>query len=641
MGAVSDSKRVATATVRPQIVNDLTCTAATVNGSGSQSANLVLTRAFFAMGIPVAPKNVFPSNIEGLPTWFHVRCSPEGYQARRARTDILVALNRQTWPGDAGMVAPGGVVVHEASFPILGPALREDLHRYPVPFLQLAKEHVANPDQRKYLTNMLYVGVVAEILGIPPAAIAAAVDGQFRSKPQARPANLEAIEVGRRYVREHLPKTDPYRVQPMDATAGQMLVDGNQAAALGAVMGGCTVLSWYPITPSSSLCEQVIALGERYRTDPATGERRLAVVQAEDELAAIGMVLGAAWAGARAMTATSGPGISLMAEFVGFGYYAEIPAVIFDVQRIGPSTGLPTRTLQGDLGFVHTLSHGDARHPVLLPGSVLECYEFGRQAFDLADRLQTPIFVLSDLDLGMNLWMSPPFDYPTAPFDRGKVLGAAELERLEGRWARYRDTDGDGIGWRTLPGTDHPAAGYFARGSGHDEEARYTEDGAAYVEGMDRLRRKEETARALVPAPVVDDQGHPVGLLAYGSSDAAVVEARAALAADGLPTDYLRVRALPLAPAVADFVGRHQRTYVVEQNRDGQMRDLVRLALPPGEGGRLRSIRHYDGHPLPAEVVVQGVRRGEAGTEAPANGRRELAGTAIAEPAPAAGGAAL
>ena len=622
MGTVSDSKGAAVTAARPQIVNDLTCTAATVNGSGSQSANLVLTRALFAMGIPVAPKNVFPSNIEGLPTWFHVRCSPEGYQARRAQTDVMVAMNRQTWPRDVEMVAAGGVVVHEATFPVMGPALREDLHRYPVPFLQMAKEHVANPDLRKYLTNMIYVGVVAELLGIPPTAIAAALDNQFRAKPRARPANVEAIELGRRYVREHLPKTDPYRVEPMDGTAGQLLLDGNQAAALGALMGGCTVVSWYPITPSSSLCEHLIALGERYRTDPATGERRLAVIQAEDELAAIGMVLGAAWAGARAMTATSGPGISLMAEFVGFGYYAEIPAVIFDIQRVGPSTGLPTRTLQGDVSFAHTLSHGDTRHPVLLPGSVLECYEFARQAFDLADRLQTPVFVLSDLDLGMNLWMTPPFEYPATPFDRGKVLGAAELERLNGQWSRYHDADGDGISWRTLPGTDHPAAGYFTRGSGHDEEARYTEDGASYAQGMDRLQRKEETARTLVPPPAVDEKGHPLALLAYGSSDAAVVEARATLAAAGLPTDYLRVRGLPLAAAVADFVGRHQRTYVVDQNRDGQMRDLVRLALTPGEGDRLRSVRHYDGHPLPAEVVVQAVRSGEAGTAVATNGRR-------------------
>ena len=362
---------------------------------------------------------------------------------------------------------------------------------------------------------------------------------------------------------------------------GKVLVEGNQAAALGALMGGVTVAAWYPITPSSSLCEYLIAYTDRYRVDPATGEKRVAIVQAEDELAAVGMALGAGWAGARSMTSTSGPGISLMAEFAGLGYYAEVPVVIFDIQRIGPSTGLPTRTSQGDIGFAYTLSHGDTKHLVLLPGTVEECYEFARDAFDYADRFQTPVFVLSDLDLGMNLWMTPAFKYPEKQFDRGKVLTKADLERLAGEWGRYKDVDGDAVTYRTLPGTDHPAAGFFTRGSGHDESARYTENADAYARNMDRLTRKLETARVALPAPVLDETGSAVGLIAFGSTHAAVLEARQMLAAAGRPVDYLRVRALPLSAEVGEFISRHERVYVVEQNRDGQVFDLIRLDLPP------------------------------------------------------------
>jgi 2-oxoglutarate ferredoxin oxidoreductase subunit alpha len=386
-----------------------------------------------------------------------------------------------------------------------------------------------------------------------------------------------------------------------------MLIDGNDAAALGAIMGGVTVAAWYPITPSSSLCENLIAYADRFRVDPNTGQRRIAVVQAEDELAAVGMAIGAGWTGARAMTSTSGPGISLMAEFSGLAYYAEVPVVIFDIQRIGPSTGLPTRTSQADLAFAYTLSHGDTKHLVLLPGSVKECYEMAMQAFDLADRFQTPVFVLSDLDLGMNLWMTHPFEYPEKPFDRGKVLSAKELERLQGDWGRYRDVDGDGITFRTLPGTDHPLAGYFTRGSGHDEQARYTEDAEAYARNMDRLVRKHNTARAAMPQPIVDETAASrVGLIGHGSTDAAIIEGRHQLAAAGLALDYLRVRALPLATeVVCGFVERHERVYVIEQNRDGQLYDLMRLELPGELVGRLRSIRHYDGQPIPAEAVTR------------------------------------
>jgi 2-oxoglutarate/2-oxoacid ferredoxin oxidoreductase subunit alpha len=588
-----------------QIVNDLTLVAATVNGSGSQSANLVLTRAIFSMGIPVAPKNVFPSNIEGLPTWYDLRVSARGYQARGGRPDLLVARNPQTWLRDLASVRPGGAVVHEEALP--GAGLRDDVEYFPVPFGRLARTRIVSDSLRKQLTNMLYVGVVAGLLGIPFDRVVAAIERTLQSKPRAWAPNVAAARVGHEYWEEHFAhRRIGHALRAVEGgTDGLVLVDGNQAAALGCVMGGCTVTAWYPITPSSSLCESLIAYADRFRTDPGTGERRIAVVQAEDELAAVGIAIGAGWAGARAMTATSGPGISLMAEFSGLAYYAEVPVVIVDVQRLGPSTGLPTRTSQGDLGFVHRLGHGDTRHLVLLPGTVEECYEMAQRAFDLADRFQTPVFVLSDLDLGMNLWMSRPFAYPEAPFDRGKVLSVDDLEEMEGRWARYRDVDGDGIPYRTLPGTAHASAGYLTRGSGHDDEARYTESPDAYRRTVDRLARKHDGARAAVPAPVVVSGGAPRGLIAYGSSHHAVVEARDLLAARGLPLDYLRLRALPLGPQVAEFVAAHERVYVVEQNRDGQLLGILAQELPAELAGRLRSIRHYDGQPLAADAITE------------------------------------
>jgi 2-oxoglutarate ferredoxin oxidoreductase subunit alpha len=594
------------------ITNDLTIQAATVNGSGSQTANLVLTRAIFKMGIPVAPKNVFPSNIEGLPTWYQLRVTPEGHMARSDRVDVLVAFNAATWREDLKTVRPGGVVIHEESYSTAD--ARTDLIYYAVPFSKLAKAKIPSETLRKQLANMIYVGVVAGVLGIPWEALEHAVRRQFLSKPKAVQVNLDAIKVGLDHWQDNFSKQDAYRLEPMTGVVeGKVLVEGNQAAALGALMGGVTVAAWYPITPSSSLCEYLIAYADRFRVDEKTGEKRIAVVQAEDELAAVGMAIGAAWAGARAMTSTSGPGISLMAEFAGLAYYAEVPVVIFDIQRIGPSTGLPTRTSQGDVAFAYTLSHGDTKHIVLLPGTVEECYEFGRDAFDYADRFQTPVFVLSDLDLGMNLWMTPAFQYPDKPFDRGKVLSKEDLERLAGEWARYQDVDGDGVTYRTLPGTDHAAAGFFTRGSGHDEHARYTENAGAYARNMDRLNRKFETARKALPAPIIDESAKsPVGLIAFGSTHVAVIEARERLAESGRTFDYMRIRALPLSAGVADFVRKHERVYVVEQNRDGQMFDLIRLAVPPDLNERLRSIRHYDGEPIPADSIVEPLMEAEA-----------------------------
>lgn len=586
-------------------VNDLTIRAATVNGSGSQSANLVLTNAIFRLGIPVAPKNVFPSNIEGLPTWFDVRVSPQGYQCRSRDIDVLVALNLSTWHADVADVKPGGVIVHEASYAVTGATKRDDVTYYPVPFAKLAKEHVSDGAMRKYLTNMIYVGVLAHLLQIPADAIEAALRAQFKRKPKAVDTNMDAVRLGMEYAANHLTKTDPYRLEPLSGkTEDLLLVDGNNAAALGCVMGGCTVVAWYPITPSSSLCEQFISYCERFRVDAATGERKAAIVQAEDELAAIGMVFGATWAGARAMTSTSGPGLSLMAEFAGLGYYAELPGVIFDVQRAGPSTGLPTRTLQGDVQFAYTLSHGDTKHIVLLPGTVAEAYEFSMQAFDLADRFQTPVFVLSDLDLGMNLWMTKPLEYPEKPFDRGKVLDAKALGEVES-WGRYKDVEGDGIPYRTLPGTEHPLAGYFTRGSGHDENAKYSENPDVYRSNLDRLARKHETARAAVPRPLVEEHGAAIGLIAYGTTHHAMVEARDVLRERGVETDYLRVRALPFAADVAAFVERHDRVYVVEQNRDGQLFGILRAELPAHLLERVHSIRHYNGVPIDAGAIIE------------------------------------
>jgi 2-oxoglutarate ferredoxin oxidoreductase subunit alpha len=593
------------------IVNDFTIRVATVNGSGSQSANLALTDAIFRLGIPVAPKNVFPSNIEGLPTWFDVRVSPRGYQCRSRDVDILVALNAATWKADVASVKPGGVVIHEAGFAVAGVTLRTDVTYYAAPFAALAKDYAPDGTLRKYLTNMIYVGVLAELLGIDEPSIERALQKQFRSKPKAVALNLGAVKLGSAYVRDALAKIDPYRLEAVpNGTDGLMFMDGNRAAALGCVMGGCSVAAWYPITPSSSLCESFIALCKTHRIDPETGKMRAAIVQAEDELAAIGMVFGAGWAGARAMTATSGPGISLMAEYAGYGYFAEIPGVIFDIQRAGPSTGLPTRTMQGDVAFCYTLGHGDTKHILLLPATVLEAYEFAMTAFDLADRFQTPVFVLSDLDLGMNTWMTPSLPYPEKPFDRGKVLGAAELAAIES-WGRYRDVDHDGIPYRTLPGTPHTEAGFFTRGTGHDEDAHYSEAPDVWQRNLDRLVRKHESARTAVPAPAIEDEGRPSAILAYGTTHHAIVEARDLLRADGVAVDYLRLRALPCSPDVAAFIELHERVYVIEQNRDGQLHGILRMELPPELAAKLISVRQYNGVPIDAHAIVAPVQNHE------------------------------
>ena len=592
-----------------QIVNDFSIQIATVNGSGSQSANAVLLRSIFHMGVPVSGKNLFPSNIAGLPTWFTIRVSKHGWIARKSDTDILISMNPERAQEDVLSLAPGAVVIFDE--PLKLDELRSDVTFYSVPFDRLTAATGAEPKLRKLVKNMVYVGVAAQLLCIDMESLEATVRKQFSKKVKAAELNLSAVRAGYEYAAATLTKQDPYAVEPMKATDGKIIIDGNSAAALGALFAGVTVVAWYPITPSTSVIEDLIDYMKQYRVEK-DGKATFAAVQAEDELAAIGMVLGAGWAGARAMTATSGPGISLMAEFAGLGYYVEIPGVIFDVQRTGPSTGLPTRTSQADLSFIAGLSHGDTRHVMLLPASVKECFEMGIAAFDLAEQLQTPVFVLSDLDLGMNDWMSEPFEYPEKPINRGKVLNARQLEELGG-FARYKDVDGDGIGYRTLPGTDHPAAAYFTRGSGHNEKALYSERPEDYENNMLRLARKFETAKTLVPKPILEGTGRQkTGIIAFGTSHWAVVESRDQLEREsGLATDYLRIRSFPFTQEVAEFVAAHERIYVVEQNRDAQMLNLLKTNLDPADAVKLQSVLHFNGLPIDAQSVTNAIAAAE------------------------------
>ncbi|MGA9060998.1 MAG: 2-oxoacid:acceptor oxidoreductase subunit alpha [Terracidiphilus sp.] len=587
---------------RPHVVNDFSIIVATVNGSGSQSANSVLLKAIFGMGVPVSGKNLFPSNIAGLPTWYIIRASKDGYVARKHEIDVLVALNPETARDDMMSVQPGGVAIYEEHLNLK--QYRDDVVCYPAPFDKITISICPEAKLRKLVKNMVYVGAVAQLLQIDLSVVEDCVRKQFARKQKVFDLNFGAVQAGFDYANTTFTKQDPYFIEPMDQTKGKIIVDGNAACGMGAVFAGVTVVAWYPITPSTSLIEATTDLLKKFRVTPE-GKATFAVVQAEDELAAIGMVLGAGWAGARAMTSTSGPGISLMAEFSGLGYYAEIPGVIFDVQRSGPSTGMPTRTSQADLLSTAFLSHGDTKHVILLPGSVKECFELSYAAFDLAEKLQTPVFVLTDLDLGMNNWMSEPFVYPDKPLDRGKVLTAADLERLGG-FARYRDVDGDAIGWRTLPGTNHPKAAYFTRGSGHNKDAGYTERPDEYQEVMDRLARKFETARKLVPAPVVTKNGtSKIGFLAYGSTDFALRESIDQIEKEHeLSVDYMRIRAYPFAHEIHDFVASHERVYVVEQNRDAQMASLLKLDLPGEQVAKLRSILHYNGLPPDARTIT-------------------------------------
>ncbi len=593
------------------VVNDFTITVATVNGTGSQTSNNTLIRAIMGMGVPVAGRNIFPSNIYGLPTWYAIRVCQDGWSARQRRANVVIAMNLATAQEDVAKAAPGAAVIYDQ--PMGLDQLRKDVVYYPVPFAKLVKE--AAPDKPalwKLVTNMVYVGVAAQLLGIDMNAVDAALVKAFGAKPKALAVNQAAAKVGAKWAAENLVKRDPYRVEARDLTKGKILIDGNSAAALGSLMAGCTVLTWYPITPSSSLAEALQEHFAKYRKGP-DGEQRYAVVQAEDELAAVGMAIGAGWAGARSMTTTSGPGISLMSEFIGLAYYAEIPVVIVDVQRVGPSTGLPTRTMQGDLLFTAYNSHGDTKHPLLLPASAQEAYEMAMDAFDLAERFQTPVFLMLDLELGMNNWLCEPFPYPTKPIERGKVLAKADIERLGANgWGRYQDVDGDGVPWRTLPGTEIDGAAYFTRGTGHDEKGRYTEDDATYKRNLDRLSKKWETIRRTVPKPVLSPAKKPtkVGVFAFGTMHWPIEEARAALRAKGFEFDYLRLRAFPFSDEVRDFFAKHERVYVVEENRDAQMASMLRIELPE-TSDKIRSVLHYDGLPMDAESVVEAIQAHE------------------------------
>jgi 2-oxoglutarate ferredoxin oxidoreductase subunit alpha len=589
-------------TGQKRIVNDMSIQVATVNGSGSQSSNTVLLRSIFQMGVPVSGKNMFPSNIAGLPTWYTIRANKNGYIGRKKEIDFLVAMNPETAMEDVMSLAPGASVLYDD--PLQLHKLRNDLVFYSVPYDKIVAQVCPEAKLRKLVKNMVYVGVVANLLTIEMAEVEKAIRKQFAKKVKAANLNLAAAQAGFEYANANLQKRGAFYIERMNKTAGKIIIDGNSAAALGCMFAGCTVVTWYPITPSSSLVETMIEYMKEHRIGP-NGKATFAIVQAEDELAAIGMVIGAGWAGARSMTATAGPGISLMSEFAGLAYYVEVPGVIWDIQRVGPSTGLPTRTSQGDILSTAFLSHGDTKHIMLIPCSVDECFSMATDAFNLAEQFQTLVFVMSDLDLGMNNWMSDPFQYPTTPIKRGKVLGKEDLDRL-GSFARYKDIDGDGIGYRTLPGTSHPAAAYFARGSGHNERALYSERADDYENNMERLNRKFETARSFVPRPEISKGNNArIGIIGYGTSHWGITESRDQLRDEyKIETDYLRLRAYPFTREVHEFIEQHDCVYVVEQNRDAQMLCLLKLDLKPEMIGRLRSISHITGLPLDARSIT-------------------------------------
>jgi 2-oxoglutarate/2-oxoacid ferredoxin oxidoreductase subunit alpha len=590
------------------VVNDFSIQVATVNGSGSQSANTVLLRTIFQMGVPVSGKNMFPSNIAGLPTWYTIRASKHGFIARKKEIDLLIAMNPETAKEDVLSLAPGAAVLYDE--PLNLRELRSDLTFYSVPYDKLVGTVCPEAKLRKLVKNMIYVGVVAQLLSLDMAEVEKALRKQFATKKKAADLNFNAAKAGFDYAVATLEKKDPFVIERMNENVGKIIIDGNSASAIGSMFAGVTVVTWYPITPSSSLVESLIDYMKEHRVGP-DGKASFAIVQGEDELASIGMAIGAGWAGARSMTATAGPGISLMSEFAGLGYYVEIPAVIWDVQRVGPSTGLPTRTSQGDILSVAFLSHGDTKHPMLIPCSPLECFTMAQEGFELAEHLQTPVFIMSDLDLGMNNWMSDPFPYPEKPIHRGKVLSKEDLDRL-GSFARYKDVDGDGIGYRTLPGTDHPAAAWFARGSGHNEKAQYSERPDDYVNNVDRLNRKFEHARAIVPKPEQIGSGSKIGVIAYGTSHWAMVETLHQLENEkDITVDYLRIRAYPFTKEVHEFIEQHERVYVVDQNRDGQMSTLLTLDLPNKEAAKLRSVRHYNGLPIDARSITDDITRQE------------------------------
>jgi 2-oxoglutarate ferredoxin oxidoreductase subunit alpha len=614
---------------RERVVNDFSIQIATVNGSGSQTANMVLLRSILLMGVPVSGKNMFPSNIAGLPTWYTIRASKHGYIGRKKEVDFLVAMNPETAKEDVLTLEPGAAVVYDE--PLKLNALRSDLIFYPVPFDALVKPVCPDAKLRRLVRNMIYDGILAKMLGIDLAFMEKALGKQLGKKAKAVTLNAGALKAGFDYAEATFTKQDPYVIEAMNKTAGKILIEGNAAAAIGCMMAGVTVVAWYPITPSSSLCESLITYMKKYRVDKTTGKATFAIVQAEDEIASLGMVIGASWAGARSMTATAGPGISLMGEFSGLAYYAETPAVIFDVQRVGPSTGLPTRTAQGDLLQAAFLSHGDTKHLMIFPSSVEESYTMAMEAFDLTEQFQTPVFVMMDLDLGMNNWMSDAFEYPTKPINRGKMLTAEKLKQLGGEWGRYKDVDGDGIPYRTIPGDGLPA--YFTRGSGHNAKGQYSERPDDYVDNMDRLSRKFETARGHMPKPVIESNPNAkIGFIAYGTSDYATQESRDQLREETkVETAYFRLRGYPFNDELSKFIDTYDRIYVIEQNRDAQLLQLMKLELAPDQQKKLRSVLHYNGLPIDARSITDDVLAQEGYEVAKKQTARMSAGTAGGE----------
>ncbi len=591
---------------RIEAINDFVVKFANVNGSGSASANELFAKSFLRMGIPVSPRNIFPSNIQGLPTWYEVRVTEQGYLGRRGGVDLMVAMNPQTWDKDLAEIEPGGYVFYDNTKALPASRFRPDVNVIGVPLTEMCNAAYSDPRERQLLKNIMYIGALAAILGIDPEVIPQLLGEQYKGKDKLMTPNLDAFRKGFHYATEHLEDTIGLRVQRAWNVGERVFIDGNSAAALGCVYGGATVCAWYPITPSSSLAEAFQRYCSRLRVDRESSRNRYAVVQAEDELASIGMVVGAGWNGARAFTATSGPGISLMAEFIGLAYFAEIPVTIIDVQRGGPSTGMPTRTQQSDIAACAYASHGDTKHVLLLPEDPHECFEFSAQALDLADRLQTPVFVMTDLDIGMNQRLTKPFRWDDARrYDRGKVMRAEELE--SGReFGRYLDVDGDGIAYRSYPGT-HPTKGsYFTRGTTKDRYARYSEAGTDYVENVQRLLRKFETAKRLVPKPIERQAAYKtrIGAIHYGSTAPAMAEASDVLDAQQAHVDTLRVRAFPFTEEVARFIAEHDTVFVIEQNRDAQLRSMLvtELEIDPA---KLVPILHYDGTPITARFIVR------------------------------------
>jgi 2-oxoglutarate ferredoxin oxidoreductase subunit alpha len=598
---------------RAPVINDFAFSVATKNGSGSQTSNNVLVMSLFRMGIPVNGKNLFPSNIKGLPTWYTIRANKDGYTARKEITEVVVAYNDTTAAEDVTNLPAGGVCITTEKINKMIKQ-RDDISYYRIPVAKLMRDADVPTAFKKRVENMTYVGAVAKLFDIPLDLIYEVLLDNFGGKEKAAKMNHDVVKLAYDWTAENIEKNDPYRFEKMDGTAGKIMMTGNDAGALGAIFGGVNVVAWYPITPSTSVVDGI--LGYRHLRQTEDGKNTVAVIQAEDELAAAGMIIGAGWAGSRSMTATSGPGISLMAEFTGLAYFAEIPAVFWNITRMGPSTGLPTRTSQGDLLFTHFLGHGDSRQICLMPGNLAEAFEFGWKAQDLAEQFQTPVFVISDLDLGMNNWMSDPFDYPDQPINRGKVLDAESLQQFideHGKWGRYMDVDGDGVPYRTIPGTPHPFAAYFTRGTGHNDMAVYSERSDDWVNNLTRLHKKLDSARAILPQPIVDEvDGAKVGFMTFGTNEEAVREARDMLAADGVKTSYLRVLALPLAQSVSDFIAKYETVYVIENNFDGQLNQIIRIEHPE-DISHVKSMTLGDGLPMTASWIYENFKEEQEG----------------------------